>query len=150
MTEHQITIGVKLLDEDMPMPRYAHEGDAGLDLRAAISTDLKPFERMLVPCGIAVEIPTGYAGFVIPRSGLSVKHGISIVNAPGLVDSGYRGELKVNLINLDAHETFHIERGDRIAQISFLPVPPATLQVKAELSDSERGVNGFGSSGVKA
>lgn len=150
MTENEIIVGVKRLDKDMPMPAYAHEGDAGLDLHATISADLHPFERLLVPCGIAVEIPSGYAGFVIPRSGLSVKHGISIVNAPGLVDSGYRGELKVNLINLDAKETYHIERGDRIAQISFLAVPSATLQVKTELAASERGEKGFGSSGLKS
>lgn len=147
---NSITVGVKRLDCSLDIPSYAHEGDAGLDLRAATSCDLAPFERMLVPCGIAVEIPSGYAGFVIPRSGLAVKHGISIVNAPGLVDSGYRGELKVNLINLDAHESFHIEKGDRIAQISFLPVPSVALDEKNELSVSERGERGFGSSGIKS
>lgn len=146
----QITVPVKRLDETLDMPAYAYVGDAGLDLRSAEDTVLKPFERKLISCGIAIAIPEGYAGFVLPRSGLAAKHGISIVNAPGLIDSNYRGELKAILVNLDRDEEFAIAHGDRIAQLVIMAVPPVVLEEVDELSDTVRGAGGFGSSGVGA
>lgn len=142
-------VSIKCLDEALPAPAYARPGDAGLDLRAAVSGTLAPLERMTVPCGFAMAIPEGYAGLVIPRSGLAARHGISIVNAPGLVDSGYRGEIMVVLVNLDAHESFSFERGDRIAQLSIIATPSITLHNTDELPESTRGHWGFGSSGVQ-
>ena len=129
------------------MPSRAYDGDAGLDLSACERVVLAPGERALVPTGLAVAIPDGHAGFVQPRSGLAARHGISIVNTPGLVDSGYRGELQVVLLNTDASETFVVEPGTRIAQLVVLPVPEARLVEVAELPASERGAGGFGSSG---
>jgi dUTP pyrophosphatase len=143
-----IDLEIKKLDGSVLLPKYAHEGDAGLDLSANERVTLKPFERKLVSTGIAIAIPDGYAGLVIPRSGLAIKHGISIVNAPGLIDSGYRGELKVILVNLDPSEQFDIEIGDRIAQLMLVKIPLVTLVETDELPDSERGTGGFGSSGI--
>jgi dUTP pyrophosphatase len=128
------------------LPARAYNGDAGLDLSACERVVLGPGERALVPTGIAVAIPEGYAGYVQPRSGLASKHGISIVNTPGLVDSGYRGELLINLLNTDGHEAFTVEPGMRIAQLVVLEVPQVQLVEVDELPDSERGVRGFGSS----
>ena len=128
------------------VPERAYEGDAGMDLSACGRIELAPGERALVPTGLAVAIPEGYAGYVQPRSGLASRHGISIVNTPGLVDSGYRGELLVNLVNHDLHETFVIEPGMRIAQLVVLPHPEVELVEVDELPESERGVRGFGSS----
>jgi dUTP pyrophosphatase len=128
------------------VPVRAYAGDAGLDLSACERVELAPGERALVGTGLAVAIPDGYAGFVQPRSGLANKHGISIVNTPGLVDSGYRGELRVALLNTDAHESFVVEPGMRIAQLVVLPVPEVEPVVVDELPASERGVRGFGSS----
>ena len=128
------------------MPRRAYNGDAGLDLAACERVELGPGERALVPTGLAVAIPEGHAGFVQPRSGLATRHGVSIVNTPGLVDSGYRGELLVNLVNTDRSESFVVEPGMRIAQLVVLPVPELELVEVDELPDSERGVRGFGSS----
>ena len=128
------------------MPARAYSGDAGLDLSACERISLAPGERALVPTGLAVAIPDGYAGFVQPRSGLAVKHGISIVNTPGLIDSGYRGELQVTLLNTDLRETFVVEPGMRIAQLVVLPVPGIELVEVDELPESERGARGFGSS----
>ncbi len=128
------------------LPARAYSGDAGLDLSACERVVLAPGARALVPTGIAVAIPEGYAGYVQPRSGLASKHGISIVNAPGLVDSGYRGELLINLLNTDPREAFTIEPGMRIAQLVVLEVPHVELVEVDELPDSERGVRGFGSS----
>lgn len=142
-------VSVSLLNPDLPAPAYAHPGDAGLDLRAAVSGTLKPFERMTVPCGFSMAIPEGYAGLVIPRSGLASRHGISVVNAPGLVDSGYRGEIMVVLVNLDAHEEFSFEIGDRIAQLTIIATPFVTLHNTDQLPESSRGAQGFGSSGVR-
>lgn len=139
---------IHLLDETLLAPAYAHPGDAGLDLRAAEDGTLQPFERALVPCGFAMAIPEGFAGLVIPRSGLAAKHGISIVNAPGLVDSGYRGEIKVALVNLDAHESFSYKKGDRIAQMMIVATPSITLHNISVLPKSDRGAQGFGSSGI--
>ena len=128
------------------LPARAYSGDAGLDLAACERIELRPGERALVPTGLAVAIPDGYAGFVQPRSGLAAKHGITIVNTPGLVDSGYRGELLVNLLNTDPSEPFTIEPGMRIAQLVVIRVPGIELVEVDELPDSERGVRGFGSS----
>ena len=146
----QLSIPVKKLDDALETPQYAYRGDAGLDLRSAEHAILEPFERKMISCGIAVAIPEGYAGFVLPRSGLAAKHGISIVNAPGLIDSNYRGELKVILVNLDAHESFEVNPGDRIAQLVIMAVPAAELVEVDELDDTVRGAGGFGSSGVNA
>jgi dUTP pyrophosphatase len=128
------------------VPARAYAGDAGLDLAACDRVEIGPGERALVTTGLAVAIPDGYAGFVQPRSGLAAKHGISIVNTPGLVDSGYRGELQVALLNTDARETFVVEPGMRIAQLVVLAVPDIDLVEVESLPASERGVRGFGSS----
>jgi dUTP pyrophosphatase len=128
------------------LPARSYSGDAGLDLSSCERVVLAPGARALVPTGIAIAIPDGYAGYVQPRSGLASKHGISIVNAPGLVDSGYRGELLINLLNTDPREAFTIEPGMRIAQLVVLEVPHVELVEVDELPDSERGVRGFGSS----
>ena len=136
------------IDHDLQAPAYAHAGDAGLDLRSAEDFILPPGERRLVPCGVKLAIPEGYAGLVIPRSGLAYKHGISVVNAPGLIDSGYRGEIMVILINQDASNKFVVNRGDRIAQLMLVAVPTVELIQVEELDESDRGIGGFGSSGV--
>jgi dUTP pyrophosphatase len=128
------------------MPAQAYSGDAGFDLAACERTTLGPGERAVVGTGLAVAIPDGYAGFVQPRSGLAADNGISIVNTPGLVDSGYRGELRVILLNTDRERSFDVEPGMRIAQLVLLPVPPVKLQEVHELPASERGDRGFGSS----
>ncbi len=128
------------------MPRHAYPGDAGLDLSACERVVLEPGERALVHTGVAIAIPHGYAGYVQPRSGLAIEHGITIVNTPGLVDSGYRGELRIILLNTDGEHAFTVEPGMRIAQLVILPVPPVELQVVDELPESERGERGFGSS----
>ncbi|MFL5925705.1 MAG: dUTP diphosphatase [Gaiellaceae bacterium] len=141
-----IELHVRRLRPDAAVPTRAYDGDAGLDLAACERVELAPGERALVPTGLAVAIPEGYAGFVQPRSGLASKHGISIVNTPGLVDSGYRGELLVNLVNTDLREPFVVERGMRIAQLVVLPVPEVDLVEVDELPPTERGVRGFGSS----
>jgi dUTP pyrophosphatase len=128
------------------LPRRAYAGDAGLDLSACERVVLGPGERALVATGVAVAIPPGYAGYVQPRSGLAIEHGITIVNTPGLVDSGYRGELRIIVLNTDREEAFTIEPGMRIAQLVILPVPAVELRVVDVLPDSERGERGFGSS----
>ena len=128
------------------MPQRAYTGDAGLDLASSERVELGPGERALVGTGLAVAIPEGYAGFVQPRSGLAARHGLTIVNSPGLVDSGYRGELRVVLLNTDRTEPFVVEPGMRIAQLVVLPVPELELVEVDELPSSERGVRGFGSS----
>jgi dUTP pyrophosphatase len=128
------------------IPVRAYSGDAGLDLSSCARVELAPGERALVQTGLAVAIPEGYAGYVQPRSGLAAKHGITIVNTPGLVDSGYRGELLINLLNTDPNETFVVEPGMRIAQLVILQLPDIELIEVDELPASERGVRGFGSS----
>ena len=143
-----ISVPFAKLDSSISLPAYAHDGDAGVDLRSTIDCVIEPFERFIVPTGVAFAIPEGYAGLVIPRSGLAAKHGISIVNAPGLIDSGYRGEIKVVLINLDAKKPFEIKTGDRIAQIMFTPYAQAYLEQQSTLDETSRGADGFGSSGV--
>jgi dUTP pyrophosphatase len=128
------------------VPTRAYAGDAGLDLTACERAELTPGARATVGTGLAVAIPDGHAGFVQPRSGLAAKHGITIVNSPGLIDSGYRGELRVTLLNTDLHETFVVEPGMRIAQLVILALPELELVELDELPDSERGARGFGSS----
>jgi dUTP pyrophosphatase len=141
-----IELPIQRLRPDAVVPGRAYSGDAGLDLSSCARVELAPGERALVPTGLAVAIPEGYAGFVQPRSGLAAKHGISIVNTPGLVDSGYRGELLVNLVNTDQRDAFVVELGMRIAQLVILPIPELELVEVEELPQSERGVRGFGSS----
>ncbi|HEY2219551.1 MAG TPA: dUTP diphosphatase [Gaiellaceae bacterium] len=141
-----IELPFRRLHPEAVLPSRAYTGDAGVDLAACERLELGPGERALVPTGLAVAIPEGYAGYVQPRSGLAAKHGISIVNTPGLVDSGYRGELKINLLNTDRREPFVVEPGMRIAQLVILPVPEVELVEVDELPESERGVRGFGSS----
>ncbi len=142
-----VRLEIKKLRDSAVVPARAYAGDAGMDLAACERVELAPGARALVPTGLAVAIPDGYAGYVQPRSGLAARHGISIVNTPGLVDSGYRGELLVNLVNHDEVEPFVVEPGMRIAQLVILPVPPVELVEVDELSKSERGADGFGSSG---
>jgi dUTP pyrophosphatase len=147
VTPPPVRVLVKHLDPGLPVPSYAHPGDAGLDLFAASTVTLEPGERRLVGTGIAVAIPEGHAGFVQPRSGLALRSGIGIVNAPGLIDSGYRGEIGVVLVNLDRAEPAVVERGDKVAQLVVLPVAAASLVVADELPESGRGAGGFGSTG---
>ena len=142
-----ITIKIKVLDKSIPAPRYAHKGDAGLDLYSAVDCELKPFERKKIPSGIKVSIPKGYAGFVQPRSGIALKNGIGMVNAPGLIDSAYRGEICAILINLDPDNTFQIKKGDKICQMVVLGVEEVSLDIVDELDDTARGESGFGSTG---
>jgi dUTP pyrophosphatase len=143
-----IELPIRRLRADAIVPARAYAGDAGLDLAACERLELGPGERATVGTGLAVAIPDGYAGFVQPRSGLAAKHGITIVNTPGLVDSGYRGELRIILHNTDLRETFVVERGMRIAQLVVLEVPGIDPVEVDELPESERGVRGFGSSAV--
>ena len=148
MIAEKISLPIKRLDDSVELPTYAYEGDAGLDLRASESVVLRPFERRLIGTGLAVAIPDGYAGFVQPRSGLALKHGLSMANTPGLVDAHYRGELKVCAINLDPNNDIHISRGDRIAQLVIQRVPVVDLVEVKELDVTDRGIGDFGSSGV--
>jgi dUTP pyrophosphatase len=141
-----IELPIQRLRDDAVVPGRAYPGDAGLDLSSCERVELGPGERALVGTGLAVAIPAGYAGYVQPRSGLAIKHGISMVNTPGLIDSGYRGELKVILVNTDKREAFVVEPGMRIAQLVVLPVPEVDPVVVDELPASERGERGFGSS----
>jgi len=142
-----IKLAIKILDPGMPAPKYQHAGDAGLDLPSRVDLVLGPGERALVPTGLAVAIPEGYAGFVLPRSGLAIRNGITMVNAPGLIDSGYRGEVAIILLNTDKAEHFSIKRGDRIAQLVIQSVEAVSLDLVDELDATTRGGGGFGSTG---
>jgi dUTP pyrophosphatase len=142
-----IHVQVKRIDPELPLPAYAYPGDAGMDLYSRVDVDLGPGERARVPTGLAVAIPEGYAGFVQPRSGLADRHGLSMVNTPGLIDSHYRGEIAVLLLNTDKREPIHIGRGEKIAQIVFQAVEEAVWAVVGDLEDTVRGEGGFGSSG---
>jgi dUTP pyrophosphatase len=144
-----IAIKIKILDKTLPVPKYAHKDDAGIDLYSAIDCILKPLERKKVPTGIKVSIPEGYAGFVQPRSGLAIKNGISIVNTPGLIDSGYRGEICTILINLDTKKVFKIKKGDKICQLVIQKVEAAKIELVEELDITSRGEGGFGSTDKK-
>lgn len=148
MNNNEIVLPIKRLDASVELPAYAYQGDAGLDLRSSEDVSLAPFERRLVPTGLAIAIPEGYAGFVQPRSGLALREGLSMANTPGLIDSHYRGELKVCAINLDPEKTIRIERGERIAQLVIQRVPTVTLSEVEELDETDRGAGGFGSSGI--
>jgi dUTP diphosphatase len=142
-----VRLRVRRLDPQAPLPSYAKPGDAGLDLVANSEVTLKPGERAVVPTGIAIAIPEGHAGWVLPRSGLASKHGITLANAPGLIDSGYRGEVLVSVVNLDPDEAYTIRRGERIAQLVIAPFATVTVEESDALPASERGEGGFGSTG---
>lgn len=142
-------VAIQLLDPEMQLPEYAHEGDAGVDLRSRIDCEIPPGARLIVPTGIAIAIPDGYVGLVHPRSGLAIKHGISMVNTPGTIDAGYRGEIQIILINHDLQETFRISRFDRIAQLVIQKVERVSFESVEELPESIRGSGGFGSSGIR-
>ena len=135
-----VSVPIKMLSRDAQIPHTAYNGERIV---------LKPHERAMVATGLAIALPEGYAGFVLPRSGLAAKHGISIVNAPGLIDSNYRGELKVILLNNDPNDSFAIEIGDRIAQLIVMPIPTINFEQVEELTESQRGKSGFGSSGIR-
>ena len=142
-----LEVPVVRLDPELPLPRYARPGDAGVDLVAATDLELAPGGRGLVPTGVAVAIPRGYAGFIQPRSGLALRHGVTVLNTPGLIDDDYRGELKVLLVNLDPAETFLVTRGERIAQLVVQPVEHVRFVETDELDDTDRGEGGFGHTG---
>jgi dUTP pyrophosphatase len=142
-----VDVPVRRLDPDLPLPAYAHPGDAGADLVAAEDVELGPGERRLVPTGIAIALPDGFVGLVHPRSGLAHRLGVTVLNSPGTVDAGYRGEIKVNLVNHDPSATVKIARGDRIAQLLVQRVERATFQAVDELPETARGAGGHGSTG---
>ncbi len=143
-----LPVPVVRLDPDLPLPGYAHPGDAGADLHTTVDVVLAPGERALVPTGIALALPEGYVGLVHPRSGLAARHGVSIVNTPGTVDAGYRGEVKVLLVNLDPREPVELRRGERIAQLVVQRVERAAFVEVDALPDSARGTGGYGSTGT--
>jgi dUTP pyrophosphatase len=144
----QLSVQVVRLDPEVPLPAYARAGDAGCDLVTTVDSSIAPGERALLPTGIAIALPEGYAAFVLPRSGLAAHHGVGLVNAPGTVDAGYRGEIKVVLINHDLRETVHLKRFDRIAQLVVQRVEQVVWQETQALPDSERGTGGHGSTGL--
>jgi dUTP pyrophosphatase len=145
-----VNVLIRRLDPQLPLPAYAHPGDAGLDLYAREAVTLAPGQRALVPTGVAIALPDGYAAFVHPRSGLAARHGVGVVNGPGTIDAGYRGEIHVVLINLDAEHEVRLARGDRIAQLVVQEVPRVALIEVAELPGSARDTGGFGSTGGTA
>jgi dUTP pyrophosphatase len=138
---------VQRLDPELPLPSYSHPGDAGADLVTAVDVVLPPGERTVVPTGIAIALPEGYAAFVHPRSGLAARHGVALVNAPGTIDAGYRGEIQVIIINTDPRETLRLSRGDRIAQLIIQAVERAIFSDVTQLPESVRATGGFGSTG---
>ena len=142
-----MSVPLRRVDPDLPLPSYAHPGDAGADLHAATDVVLAPGERALVPTGVALALPEGFVGLVPPRSGLAARHGITIVNAPGTVDAGYRGEILVNLVNLDRREPFTVRRGDRIAQLVVQEVTRVRFVEVDRLDETSRGQTGHGASG---
>ena len=146
--DHDLDIAVVRLDPELPLPSYAHPGDAGADLHTTVDVELGPGERALVPTGISIALPEGYVALVHPRSGLAARHGLSIVNAPGTVDAGYRGEVKVLLINHDPVEPVSLRRGDRIAQLVVQRFERARFVEAGVLPDSVRGAGGYGSTGT--
>jgi dUTP pyrophosphatase len=142
-----VEVAVLRLDPDLPLPSYAHPGDAGADLMTTVDVTLAPGERALVPTGVALALPEGYVALVHPRSGLAARHGVSLVNTPGTIDAGYRGEVKVLLINHDLHEPVELRRGDRVAQLVVQRFEHASFVVVDELPESRRGAGGYGSTG---
>lgn len=145
--ESSVEVLVQQLDPDLPLPAYAHEGDAGADLVTAVDVVLEPGQRATVPTGLAIALPLGYAGFVHPRSGLAAKHGVTLVNAPGTIDAGYRGQIQVVLLNTDRDRSVSLRRGDRIGQLVIKRVEQASFRVVDALPTSLRGEGGFGSTG---
>ncbi|CBG69517.1 MULTISPECIES: dUTP diphosphatase [Streptomyces] len=145
-----VDVLIRRVDPDVPLPDYARPGDAGADLRTTQSRELKPGERAVLPTGVSIALPEGYAAFVHPRSGLAARCGVALVNAPGTVDAGYRGEIKVIVVNLDPHEAVRFERFDRIAQLVVQQVEKVRFHEVAELPDSARAEGGFGSTGGHA
>lgn len=143
----RLTVPVTVLDDGLPLPAYARPGDAGMDLRARTSLTVAPGRRQLVPTGVALALPTGWVGLVHPRSGLAAEHGVTVLNAPGTVDAGYRGEIMVCLLNTDPSTPFEVTRGDRIAQLVVQEVAQVTWEPVAQLPDSPRGAGGHGSTG---
>lgn len=144
-----VQVPIVRLDPDLPVPSYAHAGDAGADLYARDTTTIAPGGgRAVVPTGIAIAIPEGYAGFVLPRSGLALRHGITCLNTPGLIDAGYRDEVRVILVNTDPHELYTVQRGDRIAQLVVQRIEESEFVAVDDLGTSQRGLRGFGSSGT--
>ncbi len=142
-----LDVAVRRLDPELPLPAYAHPGDAGADLLTSVDVRLAPGERALVPTGVAIALPVGFVALVHPRSGLAARHGLSIVNTPGTVDAGFRGEIKVLLINTDRQETIELRRGDRVAQLVIQRHETARFTEVDELPDSQRGAGGYGSTG---
>ena len=142
-----VDVLLRRLDPEVPLPSYAHPGDAGVDLVTTVAAEVAPGERVLLPTGIAIALPEGYAAFVHPRSGLAARHGLTVVNAPGTVDAGYRGEIKVILLNTDAVRPVELHRGDRVAQLVVQRVERAVFVEVPALPSSQRGAGGFGSSG---
>jgi dUTP pyrophosphatase len=142
-----VRLTFRRLDPDAQLPRHAHAGDAGLDLSSAIDVEVGPGDRALVPTGLAVAIPEGFAGLVLPRSGLASRHGLTLANAPGLIDTGYRGEVTCAVVNLDRERSVAIRRGDRVAQLVIVAIPEVAPEWVDELPESARGEGGFGSSG---
>ena len=149
MNEGNVIVRMRRLSDDVVLPTFAHAGDAGMDLRSIETVTLQPMERRLVATGLAVAIPDGYAGLVLPRSGLALKKGLTVANTPGLIDAHYRGELKVIAINVDPKNPVTIEAGDRIAQLVIQRVPEVQVVEVDELDDTDRGEGGFGSSGIR-
>ncbi|MDX6215260.1 MAG: dUTP pyrophosphatase [Frankiales bacterium] len=147
MTQQRLLVDIVRLDPEVPLPAYARPGDAGCDLVTTVDADVPPGERVLLPTGISVALPEGYAAFVHPRSGLAVKHGVGLVNAPGTIDAGYRGEVKVILVNHDQHETVRLKRLDRVAQLVVQRVEQVVWRETESLPESERGAGGHGSTG---
>ena len=149
MNEGNVIVRMRRLSDDVVLPTFAHAGDAGMDLRSIETVTLQPLERRLVATGLAVAIPDGYAGLVLPRSGLALKKGLTVANTPGLIDAHYRGELKVIAINVDPKNPVTIEAGDRIAQLVIQRIPEVQIVEVDELDDTDRGEGGFGSSGIR-
>ena len=147
MTAQPVEVLIKRLDTGLPLPAQAHPGDAGVDLFATVDVTLAPGERVVVPTGVAIALPDGYAAFIHPRSGLAVRHGVTVVNAPGTVDAGYRGEIKVTLLNTDLRQPVRFGRGDRIAQLVVQQVACRVFHEVQSLPGSARGDDGFGSTG---
>jgi dUTP pyrophosphatase len=143
-----LDIQVRRIDDGVPLPAYQRDGDAGLDLHSAEDFVLKPGERAVIGTGIAVAIPSGLVGLTTPRSGLAARQGLSMVNAPGVIDSGYRGEIKLILINLDSRDPIEVKRGERVAQLVIVPVATVRVVEAVELPQTERGEGGLGSTGV--
>lgn len=147
--QDNLTLPIQILSESAMVPRYAHEDDAGVDLVASCALDIDPGDRAMVHCGFATAIPDGYCGLVLPRSGLAAKHGITVLNSPGLIDSGYRGEICVVLLNTDKQQVFHIESGMRIAQLMIVKVPKVHFDEVDQLDITSRNDGAFGSSGIR-